>query len=73
MHLASAASIYKKGDSSNLANYRPISLLQSSYKILAALIKDRIDDATDFFITPTQFGFRKTKVQLRLFFLLGGF
>ena len=45
MNLANVASIYKKGDSSNLANYRPISLLQSFYKVLASLVKERIDDA----------------------------
>lgn len=58
LNLANVASIYKKGDSSNLANYRPISLLQTFYKILAALIKERIDAGIDSWITKTQYGFR---------------
>ena len=56
---ASVASIYKKGDSENLENYRPISLLQTMYKIYASLIKERIDAAIDENIYKTQYGFRK--------------
>ena len=58
---AVVVSIYKKGDSSQLENYRPISLLNTCYKILAALIKDRLDKGLDKWITPTQYGFRKSK------------
>lgn len=64
---ANVASIYKKGDSSNLANYRPISLLQSSYKILAAMIQERLAASIDHLITKTQYGFRKAKVLLKLY------
>ena len=59
--MANVASIYKKGGSSNLTNYRPISLLQVFYKIIAALIKERIDAGIDDFNTPTQYGFRQGK------------
>ena len=39
---AVVVSIYKKGDASSLANqYKPISLLNSCYKIMAALVKER--------------------------------
>ena len=61
LDLANVVSIYKKGDSSNLANYRPISLLQVYYKIIAALVKERIDAGLDAYITKTQYGFRKSK------------
>merc|ERR1711924_593213 len=61
LHLASVASIYKKGDSSNLANYRPISLLQTFYKIIASLIKERIDAGLDSHMHNTQYGFRRAK------------
>ena len=61
LDLANVVSIYKNGDSSNLANYRPISLLQVFYKIIAALVKERIDAGLDAYITKTQYGFRKSK------------
>ena len=50
---ANVASIYKKGDSANLANCRPISLLQTFYKKIAALVKERIDAGLDEYITKT--------------------
>ena len=52
-------SIYKEGDASSLANFRPISLLCSCYKIVAALVKERSDAGLDSWLTQTQFGFRK--------------
>ena len=69
MSLASVSSIYKKGDSTNLENYRPISLLQTLYKILASLIKERIDAGIDRFIHKTQFGFRRAKSTAQALFL----
>lgn len=61
LNLANVASIYKKGDSTSLSNYRPISLLQTAYKILASLIKERIAAGIDDDIYKTQYGFRKDK------------
>ena len=62
-HLLQAivVSIYKKGDASMLENYRPISLLNSCYKIIAALVKERLDEGLDSWLMATQFGFRKHK------------
>ena len=34
--------MYKKGEASDLANYRPISLLNSIYKIYAAMLQKRM-------------------------------
>ena len=52
-------SIFKKGDTSDLNNYRPILLLQISYKIFAAVILSRLKDANaEGRIWKTQFGFR---------------
>ena len=53
--------IYKKGDTSKFENYRPISLLNSLYKIFAAVIQNRIADKLDKHLQKTQFGFRKDK------------
>ncbi len=69
LEVAAVASIYKKGDSSNLANYRPISLLQSVYKVIAALIKERIDAGIDQWITKTQYGFRHDRSTSQAIFL----
>jgi hypothetical protein len=53
--------IYKKGDTNNFENYRPISLLNTLYKIFAAVLQRRISDKLDKHLQKTQFGFRKDK------------
>jgi hypothetical protein len=58
---AVVVSIYKKGDSSSLANYRPISLLSCCYKIVAALVKNRLLAGLDPWLMQTQYGFRPRK------------
>ena len=66
---ALVVSIYKKGDSSQLSNYRPISLLNSCYKITAALVKERLDKGLDAWLTQTQYGFRKGRSTAQAIFL----
>ena len=57
--LAKVVLLFKKGDASLPENYRPISLLPVGYKILAALIHQRlIDGGVAEKITASQFGFR---------------
>ena len=46
-------------DTRSLANYRPISLTNVSYKIFASMIQSRLATSLDSRIRPTQFGFRK--------------
>ena len=58
---ATVVSIFKKGDTASLENYRPISLLNTLYKIYSAMIKIRLEKALEHLITSTQFGFRKSK------------
>ena len=51
--------LYKKGDTSNMDNYRPISLLNTIYKIFAAIVHKRLADKLDKLLQRTQFGFGK--------------
>ena len=44
---ARVVSLYKKGDTSKMENYRPISLLNSMYKIYAAIIQERLQKGLD--------------------------
>ena len=44
---ARIAMIFKKGDTSDLNNYRPIALLNSTYKIIAAIMQNRIAEKLD--------------------------
>ena len=53
--------IYKKGDTSKYENYRPISLLNSIYKIYTAIIQRRLAEKLDKHLQKTQYGFRKDK------------
>ena len=66
---ANIASIYKKGDPSNLANYRPIALLQTFYKILAAMTKMRLEEALEPWLLKTQYGFRRKRSTAQAIFL----
>ena len=53
--------IYKKGDASLCENYRPISLLNTCYKLIAAAIQRRIEAGIDHLLQRTQYGFRKNR------------
>ena len=52
-------SIYKKGDTAELSNFRPISLLSTMYKLLSGIISHRLSTvAVDLgWISPEQKGF----------------
>eukprot|EP00975_Prorocentrum_lima_P025131 5277086-Prorocentrum_lima.AAC.1 len=49
--------IFKKRDQADLANYRPISLLNSLYKLYTKVIQERLSDGLDPFLQKTQHGF----------------
>jgi hypothetical protein len=51
--------LYKKGDPTEISNYRPISLLSTIYKILTKLLLCRILNSLEAAETPEQAGFRK--------------
>lgn len=50
--------IYKKGNIDDPSNYRPISLLNSLYKIFVSLVRYRMQKAVEHKISMTQYGFR---------------
>lgn len=50
--------IFKKGDPTDRSNYRPISLLSHSYKVLAKILQKRIESKEETILTEEQAGFR---------------
>ena len=55
---ADVVPIFKKGNVEDPGNYRPIALLQSLYKIHAALLRNRLIAGLDHRIANNQYGFR---------------
>ena len=55
---AQVCCIYKKGAHDNPENYRPISLLNTSYKIFASIIQSRLANILEPLLGDTQYGFR---------------
>jgi hypothetical protein len=51
--------IFKKGDPTNISNFRPISLLSVIYKALTRTVLRRMESILDEGESPTQTGFRK--------------
>ena len=59
-HLARVAAIFKKGNPAECSDYKPISLLCSSYKLFAIVLFNRLRAANvDEHIRATQFGFKR--------------
>jgi len=61
LYYAKVATIYKKGETSKVENYRPISLLGGFYKIYMILIRKRIQTDVEDIISKAQYGFRPAK------------
>ena len=56
--MAQVVGIFKKGAADDPANYRPISLLQTYYKLYARVIANRLSAGLDEHVRELQFGFR---------------
>ncbi|PPQ71498.1 hypothetical protein CVT26_011265, partial [Gymnopilus dilepis] len=51
--------IYKKGDKTKISNYRPITVLNSDYKIMTRTLTTRLSNVAPLLIHPDQAGFMK--------------
>eukprot|EP00972_Heterocapsa_arctica_P052479 7720213-Heterocapsa_arctica.AAC.1 len=69
MNQADLAVIFKKGLTDLPINYRPIALLNLSYKLLASIIQKRIALGLDSRLDDFQFGFRKKRSTLQPLFI----
>ena len=49
--------LYKEGDARDPRNYRPITLLQSDYKMLAKILTHRLSKVVGNIISDNQLGF----------------
>eukprot|EP00439_Symbiodinium_sp_Y106_P055777 s1083_g7.t1 len=58
---AVVAEVHKRGTMADPNNYRPISLLSTSYKLFARILQERLKMATDGKLSCTQYGFRATR------------
>ena len=67
--LARVVPIYKKGDIDQPSNYRPISLLNSIYKLYMCLIRNRLQVVLDPTLSNTQYGFRPSRSTSHAIFL----
>ncbi len=56
---AKVVMIFKKGDNTKFENYRPISLLNTMYKLMAVIVQRRTAAQLDRYLQSTQCGFRK--------------
>ena len=68
---AQVVGIFKKGSSSDPANYRPISLLQTCYKLIyARILAARLSAGLDPFLRENQYGFRHGRSTNEAIFLI---
>ena len=68
---ATVVEIFKgKGSHTDPEMYRPISLLNTAYKLFARLLQIRISEAMDRKLRETQFGFRKGRSCIQPLYIL---
>jgi len=62
--------VFKKGDRLDCKNYRPITLLNVAYKILAIILNQRLADIVEPILGDYQSGFRPNKSTIDNIFIL---
>jgi hypothetical protein len=62
--------IYKKGDKTDCSNYRGISLLSTTYKIISNILLSRITPYAEEIIGEHQCGFRRNRSTTDLIFCI---
>jgi sorting nexin-29 len=63
-------SLHKKGEKSECSNYRGISLLNTTYKILATAINNRLKTYADDLFSEEQNVFRKNRSTMHNIFIM---
>jgi Reverse transcriptase (RNA-dependent DNA polymerase) len=53
--------IHKKGDKENLVNYRPLTMLNSDYKMVAKVLANRLQKVVSELVDESQIGFIKER------------
>ena len=51
--------VFKKGDKSDIRNYRGVTIMDTAYKIYAGILNDRLENVIENNLSETQFSFRK--------------
>jgi len=69
MQLADIALVYEKGSTEQPENYRPIALLNTTYKTLASIIQRRLAEGMDHKTDRRQFRFRKARSTSQALFI----
>ena len=69
LNKANIVQIYKKGDAIKMENYRPIALLQTIYKFIAAMVKNTVAAGLETWISKTQYGFRPKRSTAQAIFI----
>lgn len=67
---AQVVGIFKKGSTGDPANYRPISLLQTCYKLYARILAARLSAGLDPHLRENQYGFRPGRSTSEAIFLI---
>ena len=68
--MARVVSIFKKGNPRLPENYRPISLLNTLYKVYAGILKRRLESGIDHKLSQLQFGFRTGKSTTQAIYII---